>query len=109
MGRRGSTVGALAQALLTVETRMRAVEKDVTDFLDSLFPSSASRLGWQGWQFDRSEPSALGIQVYDVLTPSPAAVGALHRAGFVVVTIHNHEAARYLSCACIPQIARRAT
>lgn len=107
MPRRGSTVGALAQALYTAETHTRAVEKEVTDFLDTLFPSSASRCGWQGWQFDRAEPTALGIQVYDVLTPSPAAVVALHRAGFVVVTIHNHEAGRFLTCACIPQIARR--
>lgn len=107
MTRRGSTVGALAQALYTAETRTRAVEKEVTDFLDTLFPSSASRLGWQGWQFDRAEPSALGIQVYDVITPSPAAVAALHRAGFVVATIHSHDATQFLRCACIPQIARR--
>lgn len=100
-------MGALAQSLYILETRTRIVEKEVTDFLDTLFPSSASQLGWQGWQFDRAEPSALGIQVYDVLTPSPAAITALHRAGFVVATIHNHEADRFLSCACVPQIARR--
>jgi len=104
---RGSTIGALAQALMSAEIRLRSVEKEVTDFLDTLYPSSASRLGWQGWQFDRTEPSALGIQVYDVVTPSPAAITALHRAGFVVATIHNHEAGKFLTCACIPQIARR--
>lgn len=103
---RVSRVGALAQALLAAGERQQRAERDVTDFLDALFPSSASRYGWRGWQFDQGDPSALGIQVYDVFAPSPAAVAALHRAGFLVVTIHDHGAQRN-RCACIPQIARK--
>lgn len=103
---RSSRVGALAQALLAAEADLQRAEFAVTEFLDSLYPSSASRFGWRGWQFDRVD-NAPGIQVYDVIAPSPAAVAALHRAGFVVVTIHTHDAKQFLSCACIPQIARQ--
>lgn len=53
--------------------------------------------GALGWRFTPPDT----IDVYEAMD-SPAAVEALRRAGFVTVTLHDHEATRFLSCRCAP-------
>lgn len=86
-------VGWLARALVAAEHNLRDIERQVEGFLTSLFPD-----GWQGWSFVRSGAAA-AIDVYEAIE-SPAAIAALHRAGFVEVRIHEHEASKLITCIC---------
>ncbi len=94
-----ATVGSLARALCEAQVELRAVEQYVDHFLESLFPGWRARFPTSvGWRF--TAPSAL--DVYGVPLPSPAAVNALRRAGFLDVTLHPHSAMT-LACACPPE------
>jgi len=92
-----SPVGSLARDLREASAELHAVEQRVDAFLESLF------LGWRarfptsvGWRF--TPPHT--IDVYGVAVPSPAAVDALHRSGFLDVTLHRHDAMALLTCSC---------
>jgi hypothetical protein len=89
-----TTVGWLARALVIAENNLRDVEDQVEGFLTSLFPD-----GWQGWQFVRVTQGTVAIDVYEAIE-SPAAIAALHRAGFAKVRIHEHESSKFVSCVC---------
>lgn len=83
-------VGALATRLGVAEQEYLAAERQLEDMLDSVY----GRDGWSAWEF-----AAGVLDVYDVLD-SDAAVFALHRAGFRVVTQHGHAQAKFSTCAC---------
>jgi hypothetical protein len=91
---RPATTGWLARALVTAERNLRDAESQVEGFLTSLFPD-----GWRGWAFQRGDSGHVEIDVYQAVE-SPAAVAALHRAGFGGVRIHQHEASKFITCAC---------
>lgn len=82
----------LASDLRAGESNLRDVERRVEAFLTQLFPR------WKGWAF--TAPAT--IDVYQV-QDSPEAARALHAQGFDAVVLHNHQAARFLSCACRPR------
>jgi len=89
-------VGSLARELCDATTDLQERELDVEAVLASLFP------GWvplfprsRGWRFTR--PSV--IDVFGAID-SPASAGALHMAGFTIVTIHDHGSdAAHCECA----------
>lgn len=85
--------GWLARALLAADYNLRDVERQVENFLTSLFPD-----GWKGWAFER-HGREVAIDIYEA-TESPAAAAALHRAGFAHVTVHLHEPSKFITCAC---------
>lgn len=89
-----STVGQHVRALYGAAGAKRAAELAIEDFLSSLFPE-----GWHGWDY-HGEIHAAAIDVYSVVD-SPAAASALHRAGWITVTLHGHiHGARPITCAC---------
>jgi hypothetical protein len=88
------TVGWLALRLVSAEYNPRDAERQVEGLLTSLFTD-----GWNGWSFLQNHHGAIAIDVYQALE-SPAAVAALHRAGFTDVRIHEHERSRFVTCAC---------
>lgn len=83
-------VGSLAAALFGAESALLAAEHALEAMLDSLYGAS----GWHGFEAGRGV-----LDVYLVI-PSPAACDALHRAGFALVTEHNHQARAFRECAC---------
>lgn len=89
-----TAVGWLARALVAADHNLRDVELQVQGFLTSLFPD-----GWQGWSFDPGARGVVAIDVYQAIE-SPAAVAALHRAGFSVVRVHGHESSKFITCIC---------
>ncbi len=92
-----SPIGSLARALREAQAEIRAVERQVDAFLESLFPGWRRRFPTgRGWRFLPPDT----IDIYRVV-PSPAAVDALRRAGFLVVTLHEHDA--QIACACRPE------
>ncbi len=91
---RAAVAGSLAAALYAAEHGLRDAERRVEQFLTALFPD-----GWQGWAFTGDMPAAIAIDVYEVID-SPAAAGALHRAGFAEVRLHGHLAKKFLTCNC---------
>lgn len=86
--------GTLAADLRDSERSLRSAESRVEAFLTTLFPA------WRGWVFT----SPAGIDVYSV-TETSAAVQALFRQGFVTVTLHHHQAERFITCKCVPREA----
>jgi hypothetical protein len=92
-------VGSLARELREARADLQVVRHRVSTFLESLFPGWRPRFPISaGWAF--THPDA--IDVYSIV-PSPAAVDALRRAGFRVVTLHEHEATRVIACSCKPE------
>jgi hypothetical protein len=84
-------IGDLAQGLIDAEGNLMAHEQLVVELVTELLP------GWRGgWIWVRPR----GIAIYDAID-SPAAAAALHLAGFTGgVTIHGHDARRFLICEC---------
>jgi hypothetical protein len=83
-------VGALAQGLREAEGGLLSAEQRVVDLLVELFP------GWSdGWKWRPPD----GIEIYEVID-SRAARAALHLAGFLRVTCHDHNAKAFLTCDC---------
>ncbi len=80
-----------AERLFSAEAAFLRAEREVESLLDALYPN------WQ--DFDHS-PAGYEIGVYGV-TPSPAAVAALHRAGFHSVGQHEHSIREFLRCCCM--------
>lgn len=96
-----SPVGSLARDLREASAGLHAVEQRVDAFLESLF------LGWRarfptsvGWRF--TPPHT--IDVYGIAVPSPAAVNALRRSGFLRITLHGHDAMALLACSCLAEL-----
>jgi hypothetical protein len=89
-------VGSLARDLREARVDVWVVEQRVDEFLESLFPGWHARFPTRmGWRF---RPPAT-IDVYDAV-PSPAAADALQRAGFRTAILHDHDAAKFLTCTC---------
>lgn len=86
--------GWLARALVTADFNLRDIEKQAEGYLGALFPH-----GWHGWAFAPSDTGAVSIDVYKVRA-TPAAIAALHRAGFAEVVCHEHEASKLITCMC---------
>ncbi len=72
-----------------LELALLAADHRIEEVLDSVFPD-----GWQDYE--------LGTDVIDVygVIPSPVAFEVLHRAGFVIVWLHEHPAKHFTDCAC---------
>lgn len=83
--------GALAAEFASAERSLIRAEHDIEALLDSLFGGR-----WRDFEVGAED---LAIDVYGVV-PSPAATDALRRAGFVVVTLHDHASTQFLHCAC---------
>lgn len=78
-----------ALALHTAERNLRNAETRVQAVLGQLFES------WRGWAF--TAPAELNVYMANY---SAGAAAMLHVSGFVTVTIHSHQAARFLTCDC---------
>lgn len=92
-------IGSLAKALHEARVDLWVVEQRVDQLIESVFPDWRPRFPTSaGWQFTPPD----GIDVYSVV-PSPAAVAALRRAGFLVVILHEHDAGKLLTCTCRPE------
>ncbi len=89
MTARTTRIGIIAAAVVGAESALLRAERDVEDLLDALFGD---------WQHFEVGPD-FSIDVYGV-TPSPAAIDALQRAGFVTVWLHEHPNTQFTSCAC---------
>lgn len=88
------TVGSLAEALRSATDDLVRREQDVEDLLMLLFPGWRPRFPRRhGWRFTAPHT----IDVYGVVD-SPAAVSALHRAGFRRVTLHDHAVDQRCHC-----------
>lgn len=79
----------VAIALHAAEMNVRNAENRVQAVFNQLFES------WRGWRF---KPPA-EVEVY-MANYTAGAAAMLHAYGFVTVTIHGHQAERYLSCQC---------
>jgi|SRR6185295_14085882 len=92
-------VGSLALELECAVDDLSIAHQKVDAFLESLFvgwrPRFPVSLGWR-----RTGPWE--IEVWDAID-SPAARDALARAGWSTVTLHPHQAAKFLTCDCLPQ------
>lgn len=90
------TVGSLAAALQDATNRLSRIEQDVEHTIGALFAGWRPRFPRRrGWRF--TPPDALAV--YGIAEDSPAAIGALHRAGFRRVTVHDHVAGQACRCA----------
>jgi hypothetical protein len=93
-----SLIGSLALALRDSHDDLHAIEWQVDELLESLFPGWRRRFpASRGWRFT---PSAT-IDVYEAIE-SPAAAAALRRAGFETVVMHGHPSTAFLTCVCKP-------
>lgn len=80
----------LAVELHDAAGMLRDAELRIETYLGAIFDR------WCGWSFDAA---TLAIDVFEA-TDNAVAAAALHRAGFVTVTIHAHNQRRYLTCQC---------
>lgn len=99
------TRGNLAQALIEAAGDRARAERDVVEVLHNLLPAWRERfpagLCWR-WVPPK------GIEVYEVLgcndvaerARSAAAAEHLLERGFVSVVLHDHPAAKFLTCTC---------
>lgn len=80
---------AIGVELHTAERNVRNAELRVQAVFNQLFES------WRGWKF---KPPA-ELEVY-MANYTAGAAAMLHANGFVTVTLHGHQAERFLSCKC---------
>jgi hypothetical protein len=86
----------LASALTAAYEHVADVQSQIEDLLALLFPGWRPRFPiTMGWRF--TPPST--IDVYDAVETS-GEIAALRSAGFSVVVLHPHSAARFLTCTC---------
>lgn len=78
----------LAEKLSVATSAFLRGESELERLLDSLFDR------WSDFAHHR-----LQLDVYGV-TPAPAAVDALCRAGFISVCLHEHDAGEFKACSC---------
>lgn len=94
VGCRARSGSVRAEALRSATDDLARREQDVEDLLILLFPGWYPRFpSHHGWRFTRPHT----IDVYGVVD-SPAAVDALHRAGFGRVTLHDHAVGQRCGC-----------
>ncbi len=78
-----------AERLFSAEAAFLRAEHEIERLLDALYGD------WQDF-----EHAPIGeISVFGV-TPSPAAVAALHMGGFKFVIEHDHPSKEYVRCCC---------
>jgi hypothetical protein len=77
-----------AARLASAEAEFIEAEHAVEALLDALYDK------WSSFEACTDEISVFGV------TPSPAAVTALYRAGWRVVHEHDHRAEKFIACAC---------
>ncbi len=109
-----SAVGALATALVHADTSNCEAEHEVDTLLERLFhvnewrPRFPRALGWD-WRRDHPvnpDDVCVRIDVFEVVE-STEARAALKSAGFGEIVLHDHDAAKFLTCTCRPRGATR--
>ncbi len=81
-------IGSLAARLYHAEQEYIAADRQLESLLNSLY------VGFSGYEFGPD-----GIDIYDAIA-SDAAAGALFRAGFRAVRVHDHEKKKFIRCGC---------
>lgn len=81
-------IGSLAARLYHAEQEYIRADRQLEQLLTSLYPS------FSGYEFGPD-----GIDIYEAIA-SEASAGALFRAGFAAVRVHDHKKNKFIRCDC---------